>query len=262
MQFNKLYGKNNSLKCVCGPHSLLSCKRAQVEGEKHHYKLINNVLNQFRGAILNNNFGVDFNKKYSSTIIKYINNYLLKSHKTILPLIILVNKEEMPEIIEELIINKDLVKEEEVNLEKIHNMANILARYYYDSIVNDVGNDDDSNESAADWFYNRIKNTFLIKVAKETIKNNGQSFLCSNCKKNINLDSQIRLNCNHHVCTVCFNDDIEGYNTLDKENFIEYPVCSKCHSTVTHIYLTNEKNRDIYTPLEYGIKPLFLNEWT
>ena len=116
--------------------------------------------------------------------------------------------------------------------------------------------DENTDEENDDYVYYRAINPYKISVLQE--KNTASNVVCSQCHKNIIEDSRIRTNCGHFTCIDCFNCDLCKYNSIDKDNCMAHPTCSKCNATVTHIYLTNEENKDTYTPLEYGIKPFEL----
>jgi hypothetical protein len=166
----------------------------------------------------------------------------------------------IPDELESIILDKNIVDEKRLDLEKRTNMLNILAYFYYDYIINNPSDYDPSYEWTTDGYtYYRSRNmdkNYYIRVAKEGCVS--PYFECVNCKTTIESKYRIRANCNHLICTTCFDSDLYHYNLPDKDNCVEHPCCAKCESAITHIYVPSEYDKDVYTPLEYGIKPWFV----
>jgi hypothetical protein len=263
-QFNEKSTKNNRKRCLCGPHTLMGCKVAYKEGLQTHFRLFNNILGQFADIINQPQFMDNFSDKYETEMTQYISHQLSTSYKSVLRLLICIHQRQIPEHIRFLIVNGIITSENELNLDNIDNMTKIMAYYYCHYIVYNMNetNPGEEDEPYYEYTYYRMTNPFKIQVGNEERSSNALSFLCTDCHKNVEYSKQIRLNCNHLVCINCINKDLCKYNTVDQDNCIEYPTCTECDKTVTHIFVTTRKYKDIYTSLEYGIKPWFLHNDT
>jgi len=183
------------------------------------------------------------------------------------PLFILTHGEILADHIETLFFDNLFEGLIDLNMENMENVIKLIAHFYYDWIVSldpaDASSDKGYDE---DTIYFRPINEMRIKVTKEA-KQKGMTkdvstFLCNGyCKQSVKKSSQIRLNCNHLVCEDCFDKDLSSYNDVDAENYITYVSCTECGTTVDHIVVMTDENKEIYTPLEYGIEPWTPSEY-
>lgn len=107
-----------------------------------------------------------------------------------------------------------------INIYLKRGLINVLTLYYYTQVEVTVSNSEKK--------YN-IKSSINNLITE-------QEFSCPICLDEVDNKFRITTNCNHYICSKCFETYLEKMREQEKE-----PCCSLCRADIKYVSFTNEE---------------------